>query len=96
LDSNGKHRTAGGIPLARKYATPGDCLKACNDPSGPFYKEVTGCEHYAPKKSCLIHTQEVVSGGGSFEYTCYVLKKKGMYRCFVNAKRGLIITFTIG
>ena len=78
MDSTGKDQNGGEIPLAKKYATSGDCLKACNDPSRPFYKEVTGCEHNKPKKSCLIHTREVVSGGGSFEFTCYVLKKKGM------------------
>ena len=85
LDSKGRDlREDSGIkPLSGKYATFKDCLKACYDPAGWFFLEATACEYYAPKKTCSIHTAEVVSGGGKNSYTCYLMKKRGMFSCFV-------------
>ena len=82
MDSNGKEQKTGFIRLTnKKYPTADDCLKACKTNVA-----ATGCEYYAPKQSCLIHTAEVVSGGGSGLWLCFVLKRKGMFIVFVKVK----------
>ena len=88
LDSKGRdlREDPGLKPLSGKYATFKDCLKACYDPFGRFFLEATGCEYYyyEPKQTCSIHTAEVVSGGGRNAFTCYLMKKRGMFSYFVN------------
>ena len=96
LDSRGKDQNSGNKPLSGKYFKAEDCLKACNDPTGPDYLELTGCEYNHPDRFCSIHTAEVDSGGGNSEYeresfTCFVFEnKRGMFICFIRVKRGQV------
>eukprot|EP00091_Calanus_sinicus_P012148 TRINITY_DN27626_c0_g1_i1.p1 TRINITY_DN27626_c0_g1~~TRINITY_DN27626_c0_g1_i1.p1 ORF type:complete len:128 (-),score=12.96 TRINITY_DN27626_c0_g1_i1:71-454(-) len=107
LDSRGIDQTLGEKIVNKNWAEyeryhqylyAEDCLKACNDPTGPYFAELTGCEFHATEKksdiykvknTCLMHTEEVVSGGGNLTartaggrhtQTCFVFEKKGKKR----------------
>ena len=80
VDSKGKDQNSELKKLPNGYKTADNCLKACSDPSGPYYSLATGCEYHAP--GCWVHTAEVVSAGGSSkakrESTCFVLTRTGI------------------
>ena len=94
LDSRGKDQNSGIKPQSKKYIFAENCLKACNDPTGRNYLELTGCEYHKSKRTCSIHTAEVVSGGGNSNsreyYTCFVFENKRKFISFIKVKRGQV------
>ena len=69
LDQNRNDQNHGVVIISGFFASE-DCLQACMDQENV---KVTGCEWNNSGK-CAYHTKPILSGGGSHDYTCWIMK----------------------